>query len=141
MTLLLVRSTHIYYIMCLRAACLVFCSQSVKDRVSVPSFSESECKGTTFFHTGKIFHQLFSRKMRKKRERDKKVEKKGNGKGKMRRKMREKKGRDTVTAHDTKREVFFLSIGADVHPMGALPLCLEAGIGTFAELTQLDGGF
>ena len=81
MTLLLVRSTHIYYIMCLRAACLVFCSQSVKDRVSVPSFLESECKGTTFFRTDQTFRKLFSRKMRKKWERDKKMEKKRNGRG------------------------------------------------------------
>ena len=74
MTLLLVRSTHIYYIMCLRAACLAFCSQSVKDRVSVPSFLESECKGTTFFRTDQTFRKLFSRKTRKKWERDKKME-------------------------------------------------------------------
>ena len=65
----------------------------------------------------------------------------GEWKGQNEGENEEKKGRDTVTAHDTKREVFFLSIGADVHPMGASPLCLEAGIGTFAELTQLDGGF
>ena len=66
MTLLLVRSTHIYYIMCVRAACLVFCSQSVKDRVSVPSFLESECKGTTFFRTDQTFRKLFFEKSKKK---------------------------------------------------------------------------
>ena len=51
---------------------LYFCSQSVKDRVSCPPFSESECKGTAFFWTGKTIQQFFSRKMRKKTRWDKK---------------------------------------------------------------------
>ena len=73
MTLLLVRSTHIYYIMC----CALLVLHSVRSLSKIEfcaPLAESECKGTTFFHTGKIFHQLFSRKMRKKWERNKKAE-------------------------------------------------------------------
>ena len=36
-------------------------------------FSESECKGTAFFRTGKIFRQLFFRKSRKRRLLDKTI--------------------------------------------------------------------
>ena len=91
--------TTIYYIYNVHALLvLYFCSQSVKDRVSCPpfwlvsvenllrsalpkctwhcshwqGFSESECKGTAFFWTGKTIQQFFSRKMRKKTRWDKK---------------------------------------------------------------------
>ena len=108
--------TTIYYIYNVHALLvLYFCSQSVKDRVSCPpfwlvsvenllrsalpkctwhcshwqGFSESECKGTAFFWTGKIFHQFFSRKMRKKTRWDKK-------KGDLRRKRRKTASLETV---------------------------------------------
>ena len=40
-----------------------FCSQSVKDLFLCP-LSESECKGTTFFDNGKMFWEVFLRKMK-----------------------------------------------------------------------------
>ena len=65
MTLLLVRSTHIYYIMCLRAACLAFCSQSVKDRVSCPPFRKASAKVRPFFILAKSFTNFFREKWEK----------------------------------------------------------------------------
>ena len=59
--------TYYIYTRCLSSVC----SQSVKDRVfSLANgiFSESECKGTTFLRTGKIFHKLFSGNLRKNRD-------------------------------------------------------------------------
>ena len=54
---------------------LYFCSQSVKDLIFAPLL-ESECKGTTFFRTGKTIHYFFSRKTRKTNRLDKKTRKK-----------------------------------------------------------------
>ena len=59
MTLLLVRSTHIYYIMCVRAACLAFCSQSVKDRVFVPPLRKASAKVRPFSELAKSFTNFF----------------------------------------------------------------------------------
>ena len=62
---MLVRMDTLHIITCLRAACLMLCSQSVKDLFLGASLSESECKGTDFLNTGKIFHELFLKKVEK----------------------------------------------------------------------------
>ena len=59
------------YYLYIRAACLITVrSLSKIEFFSLANgiFSESECKGTTFLRTGKIFHKLFSGNLRKNRD-------------------------------------------------------------------------
>ena len=64
------------YYLYIRAACLITVrSLSKIEFFSLANgiFSESECKGTTFLRTGKIFHELFSGNLRKKNRLNKKT--------------------------------------------------------------------
>lgn len=74
---MLVRNTHIYYInacaRCLSSVMFAVCQRSS----FMPSFAESECKGTDFLDTDQTFGELFSRKMRKKEGLDKTVAQNG----------------------------------------------------------------
>ena len=99
---MLVRMHTLHIITCQRAACLMLCSQSVKDLFLGASLSESECKGTDFLNTGKIFRELFLKNLSSEA---KTVELDGEKQGKLG--VQRSISGDKSAGDDSLREAFF----------------------------------